>query len=262
MTRARMPVLFVAHGNPMNALGRTRFARFLAQWGPALPRPRAVLVISAHWERPSLRVTAAPQPETIHDFYGFPQELFAVRYPAPGDPGLAARVAELLAGAGLAVGAEPARGLDHGAWSPLRLLFPDADVPVVELSLLTGDDFTRHVAVGRPLAPLRDEGVLIVASGNLVHNLAAADLRREDAPAAAWSTAFDAWVKERLEAWDVDALAAFRLAGPHGGMAHPTSEHFTPLLVACGAADPRPAVGFPYEGFEHGTLSLRCVRMD
>jgi len=262
MTAERQPVCFTAHGNPMNALGRTAFARFLVRWGPELPRPRALLLVSAHWEQPRLRVTAAERPDTIHDFYGFPSELYALRYPAPGDPDLARRVQALLREARIEASLDPSRGLDHGAWAPLLGLFPAAELPVVQLSLLAGVPFQRHLEVGRSLAPLRDEGVRILGSGNLVHNLARADLAEVDVPPAAWAVAFDEWVKQRLDGWELADLAAFTELTPDGRKAHPTPEHYLPLLVACGAADPRPRVSYPYEGFEHGTLSLRCVRMD
>jgi 4,5-DOPA dioxygenase extradiol len=258
----RQPICFTAHGNPMNALGRTAFARFLIRWGADLPRPRALLVVSAHWEQARLQVTAAERPETIHGFYGFPQELYGLSYPAPGDPALAKRVQARLRGAGMEASLDPTRGLDHGAWAPLRGLVPAADLPVVQLSLLAGVPFPRHLEVGRALAPLRDEGVLILGSGNLVHNLATADLGQADLPPVAWAVAFDDWVRHGLDTWDLAALAEFAERAPYGGQAHPTAEHYLPLLVACGAADPRPRVSYPYEGFEHGSLSLRCVRMD
>lgn len=262
MTAERLPVCFTAHGNPMNALGRTAFARFLSSWGRDLPRPRALLLVSAHWEARSLLVTAAERPETIHDFSGFPRELYALSYPSPGDPTLARRIRELLARAGFDAALDASRGLDHGAWAPLLGLFPGADLPVVQLSLLAGAPFARHLEVGRALAPLRQQGILILGSGNLVHNLATADLAHEDRPPAAWTVAFDDWVRQRLDAWDLAALAAFQEAAPHGRRAHPTAEHYLPLLVTCGAADPKPRLSYPYQGFEHGTLSLRCVRMD
>ncbi len=258
---ALSPVLFVAHGNPMNALGRTQFGRFLAEWGRTLPRPPAILAVSAHWERNALAVTSSARPRTIHDFSGFPAELYGISYPAPGSPDLAARAIALLEAAGLPTESDPARGLDHGAWSPLRLLFPAADVPVLELSLPAGPPDERHLEVGRAIAPLRAENVLIMGSGNLVHNLALADLSDEILPVAGWAEEFDDWVEERLLAWDLDALADPDTRSPGFLRAHPSPEHYTPLLVTCGAAGARPEVTFPYEGFEHASLSLRCVRM-
>lgn len=260
----RLPVLFSAHGNPVNALGETPFSDCLARWGRSLPRPRALLVVSAHWQMRRLAVTAADQPDTIHDFYGFPPVLFTLDYPAPGDPGLAEEVRLRLLEAGFEATNDLQRGRDHGTWVPLRLLYPEADLPVLQLSLLFGAPPARHIEMGRVLAPLREEGVLIVGSGNVVHNTAAVDLRRRDLPVAPWAVEFDAWVKGRLDAWDLEALAAFPQRAPHAARAHLTSEHFEPLLVACGAADgeTRPRVQHVFEGFEHGTLSMRCVQFD
>lgn len=256
-----MPAVFTAHGNPMNALGGTLFARFLGTWGPSLPRPKAILGVSAHWERARLAVTAGERPGTIHDFYGFPEDLYRLDYPAAGSPALAARVRELLLQAGLGCDLELARGLDHGLWSPLLHLFPGVDVPVVQLSLPLGTSLASHLDVGRALAPLRMEGVLVLGSGNLVHNLRTADLRHRDRDVAAWARGFDDWVAARLVAWDLDALASPWFAGPEGRLAHPTLEHYAPLLVVCGAAREPAAVSFPFEGFEHGTLSMRCVQI-
>lgn len=257
-----MPVVFTAHGNPMNALGGTPFASFLGVWGQSLPLPRAILCVSAHWERSRLAVTAGERPDTVHDFYGFPEDLYRLRYPAPGSLALAARVRELLVGSGLGCDLEPGRGLDHGAWSPLLHLFPAADVPVVQLSLPLGAFMASHLEIGNALAPLRMEGVLVLGSGNLVHNLHAADLRHRDRDVAAWASRFDDWVAARLAAWDLDALASPWFAGPDGRLAHPTLEHYAPLLVVCGAAPEPSTVSFPFEGFEHGTLSMRCVQME
>lgn len=259
----RMPVVFSAHGSPMNALGGTPFAEFLGAWGRALPRPRALLVISAHWQAPRLGLTGAARPETLHDFHGFPPALFALRYPAPGDAALAEDVRARLARAGFEAHCDPRRGLDHGVWAPLLFLYPAADVPVVQLALPLGGPLTGHPEIGRALRPLRDDGVLIVGSGNLTHNLASADLRAREGPVAPWAAAFDGWVAERLEHWDLEALAQLERQ-PLGQLAHPTSEHYEPLLVACGAADgPRPpCVRHVFVGFEHGTLSLRSVQFD
>ena len=256
------PVVFTAHGNPMNALGGTPFAAFLGEWGQSLPLPRAVLCVSAHWERPRLAVTAGERPDTVHDFYGFPEDLYRLRYPAPGSPALAVRVRELLVASGQGCNLEPGRGLDHGAWSPLLHLFPRADVPVVQLSLPLGASMASHLEIGKALAPLRMEGVLVLGSGNLVHNLRTADLRHRDRDVAEWARRFDEWVATRLAVWDLDALASPWFAMPDGRLAHPSLEHYAPLLVACGAAGAGPAVSFPFEGFEHGTLSMRCVQMD
>jgi len=256
-----LPVLFTAHGNPLNALPGTPFGRFLGEWGRTLPRPTAVLCVSAHWETPGLAVTAGELPPTLHDFWGFPEELYRLRYPAPGTPALAARVGQLLGGAGFPCGLDASRGFDHGAWAPLRHLFPEADVPVVQLSLPEDLPLASLLDVGAALAPLRAEGVLLLGSGNLVHNLALADFPHREAPVPEWAGAFDAWVRDRLLARDSAALAAPWEAGPSGRLAHPTLEHYAPLLVCCGAADGAAEAVFPYEAFEHGTVGMRCVAM-
>src|SRR5262245_54216881 len=187
MTTNRMPVVFSAHGSPMNAAGGTPFARFLGGWSAAWPTPSAVLAVSAHWETPRLAVSTTPRPETIHDFYGFPEALYELRYPAPGAPGPSRRAIDLLAAAGFDVVAAARRGLAPGAWAPLRFVFPGADVPVFQVSLLSGVPLGRLVDVGRALAPLRDEGVLIFGSGNLVHNLRAVDFAHRERPPDAWA---------------------------------------------------------------------------
>ncbi|MCK6682924.1 MAG: dioxygenase [Thermoanaerobaculia bacterium] len=254
-----MPVWFSAHGNPMNALGGTPFATFLSRWGRTVSRPRAILMVSAHWESTRLAVTSSGRPGTIHDFYGFPAELYTLRYPAPGDPELARQLLRLLGDAGLAATADERRGLDHGAWAPLLFVLPEADIPVVQLSLTRPANLHEHLAVGRALSPLRDEDVLIVGSGNIVHNLGAADLSARDLPVERWAEDFDSWVAERLLAWDVEALCR-PWQGPHGRRAHPTLEHYAPLLVVAGAAgSEKPEISFPFATFEHANLSMRCV---
>lgn len=246
----------------MNALRDNAFTRFVSGLAGGLPAPRAILAVSAHWERSPLAVTAAPHPETVHDFWGFPEELYRLRYPAPGSPALAALVLELLGAAGFDTDVDGERGLDHGAWAPLLRLYPKADVPVVQLSLPTDLPLPRLLDVGRALAPLREEGVLILGSGNLVHNLRTVAFEDEQAPTAPWARDFDLWVADRLRSGDLDALAAPRERGPQGRLAHPTLEHYAPLLVTLGAAGAGAAVSFPFEGFEHGTISMRCVRLD
>jgi 4,5-DOPA dioxygenase extradiol len=243
----------------MNALRDNAFTHFLGALAPSLRSPRAILAVSAHWERAPIAVTASPHPVTIHDFWGFPEELHRLRYPAPGSPALAALAIELLAVAGFEPDVDPERGLDHGTWAPLLRLLPAADVPVVQLSLPADLPLSRLPEIGMALAPLRDEGVLVLGSGNLVHNLRSVDFHDERAPVAAWAREFDAWAAERLREGDRDALSSPWERQPHGRLAHPTLEHYAPLLVVLGAAGDG-AVSFPFEGFEHGTISLRCVR--
>ncbi len=221
----RMPALFLGHGSPMNAIEDNEFRRDWRALGQRLPRPRAVLCVSAHWETRGVYATGAAQPETIHDFYGFPQALFDVRYRAPGDQALARRAAEL-AGARL----DPGRGLDHGAWGVLIAMYPDADVPVVQLSLDTSQPGAFHYALAKKLAPLRDEGILVIGSGNIVHNLGV--WRPGDGRPYDWALRFDAEVRKRIDAGDHQALADYPSLGADARMSVPTPEHYLPLLYA------------------------------
>lgn len=254
-----MPVIFVAHGAPMLALDPVKGAE-LTRWGQSLPTPRAILALSAHWERNEPTLGTLDHTELFYDFSGFPEPLYRMRYPAPGAVELGRRVSKLLEPALGPVGQRPERRLDHGVWVPLRWLFPEATVPVVQLSLPKGDQPEAAWQMGRMLAPLREEGVLILASGVLVHNLSHLDLR-EDAPAPQWGIEFDDWCARALLEWDTPALRNYQTAAPHAKLAHPTPEHFIPLLAAAGAAEPGPhEVRFPVTGFEYGSISRRCVQ--
>jgi 4,5-DOPA dioxygenase extradiol len=257
-TPGRMPVLFVGHGSPMNAIEDNRWSRGFRSLTALLPRPRAVLAVSAHWFVPGTFLTGNPRPETIHDFYGFPEELGRVRYPAPGDPDLARRAVALV-GDGRASTRQD-WGLDHGAWSVLRHLFPEADVPVVQLSIDGRLPPAGHLALGRSLSPLRDEGVLILGSGNATHNLrhAFGAASRGDRSTPSWAREFDEATARALEGHDAGGLAG-ALETEAGKMAHPTPDHYLPLLYVAGAADPADPVRFPIEGFEMGSLSMRAA---
>ena len=250
MPTMRMPVLFAGHGSPMNAIEDNQWSRGFAALARLTGTPRAILCISAHWFVPGTFVTGEERPKTIHDFGGFPEALYEVRYPAPGSAALAARAGQL-------TGATPRTdwGLDHGAWSVLMHTFPDAKVPVVQLSIDHRLSPEEHLALGRKLAPLRDEGVLIAGSGNITHNLRHAFTRR-DFPA--WAANFDAAAAEALKRADGDALAKL-LSTDDGRRAHPTPDHYLPLLYAAGAASPGDQVSFPIEGFDLGSLSMRSV---
>ena len=252
----RMPALFLGHGSPMNALADNAFTQSLARLAEQIPRPAAVLVVSAHWLTPhETRVLCAAEPRTIHDFWGFPDELYAVRYPASGQPEVGKAVAEL-------TGAETDTdwGLDHASWTVLRHMYPDADVPVLELSLDVAAPPRSHVELARGLAPLRRRGVLILGSGNIVHNLRAIDW---DSPHGGydWAVDFDLWAKGRLEAGDVDALADYHTQAPEPRRSVPTNDHYLPLLYPMALRETDEAVSFPYEGMEMGSLSMRCVRV-
>jgi 4,5-DOPA dioxygenase extradiol len=255
---ARMPVLFVGHGSPMNAIEDNAWSRGFRDLARLLPRPKAILAISAHWYVAGTFTTANERPETIHDFGGFPEELFRIQYPAPGSADLARRAVAL-------VGEKRAStrtdwGLDHGTWSVLLHLLPAADVPVVQLSIDGRLPPAEHLAIGRALAPLRDEGVLVLGSGNITHNLghAFAAWRRGDRATPDWARAFDEGIAKALAGNDLEHLA-HALDGEAGRRAHPTPDHYLPLLYAAGASGPDDPVRFPITGFDMGSLSMRSV---
>jgi 4,5-DOPA dioxygenase extradiol len=255
---SRMPVLFVGHGTPMNAIQDNVWSRGFRALAELLPRPRAILCVSAHWFVPGTFLTGNERPETIHDFGGFPQALYEMQYPAQGDVALAERVVRLL-------GADRASlrtdwGLDHGTWSVLHYLRPEADCPVVQLSLDEGLPPEEHLVIGKALAPLRDEGILVLGSGNITHNLrhAMGSPRRGETTTPAWARDFDAEVARAAEAHD-GAFLARAVESDAGRMSHPTIDHYLPLLYAVGAADPRDGVRFPITGFDLTSLSMRAV---
>ncbi|MEV0528389.1 class III extradiol ring-cleavage dioxygenase [Streptomyces sp. NPDC050439] len=232
-TQERMPALYLSHGAPPLA-DDALWPEQLRAWSAGLPRPKAILMVSAHWEEAPLALGATEATPLVYDFWGFPEHYYQVTYAAPGAPQLADSVRKLLRGAGTPVQDIPDRGLDHGAYVPLVEMYPDADVPVLQISLPTLDP-RRLLDIGRKLAPLRDEGVLIVGSGFFTHNLAA--LRQLDRGVPSWSVEFDAWGHEALDAGDIDGLLDFRHKSPAGELAHPRTEHFAPLFVTLGAAE-------------------------
>lgn len=253
----RLPTLFISHGSPMLAIVDSPARRFLLELGARLPRPKAILVASAHWE--SLggpAVSLAAHPDTIHDFGGFPAELFAIQYPAPGAPEVAARAAALLEQAGYAVRRSPDRGLDHGAWVPLRLMYPDADIPVTQVSVLHGATPAEHEKMGRALSALRDEGVLIVGSGSLTHNLYELRGNAIDAPAPPWVSDFGDWMKAMLHDNQRAALLDYRRQAPSAARNHPTEEHLLPLFVVMGAAGEGAQAEQMHASVEYGVLAM------
>jgi 4,5-DOPA dioxygenase extradiol len=254
-----MPALFFGHGNPMNALVRNLWTEGWATIGSAYPPPRAIVSVSAHWYVPATLVTAMQMPRTIHDFGGFPRALHEVEYPAPGDPALAHRMRDLLAP--LSVGLDEHWGLDHGTWSVLRHVVPDADVPVVQLSIDETQPATFHYEIAARLASLRDEGVLVIGSGNLVHNLHAYAWGRDDAEPLDWALRFEARARELLLAREHEPLIDYASLGRDAMLAVPTPDHYLPLLYVIALQRDGDDVTFPVEGFDGGSVSMLTVRV-
>lgn len=256
------PSLFISHGSPMTALQPGATGERLAELAAALPRPSAIVVASAHWLARSPHVGGAAQPATMHDFGGFPAPLYQLRYPAPGQPEIAAEAARLLTDAGLTATVDSTRALDHGVWVPLRLLVPQADIPVVPLSIQPGLGPAHQLAVGRALAPLREQGVLVIGSGSITHNLhdlgAGYSAERE----APYVRPFIQWIEQRLAAGDIDALLDYRRQAPFAERAHPTDEHLLPLFVALGAAGDGARAQRLDAGIDLGILAMDIYRFD
>jgi 4,5-DOPA dioxygenase extradiol len=250
----KMPVLFVGHGSPMNAIEHNAFTETLGGLSARLPRPKAVCVVSAHWVTTGARVLSSAHPKTIHDFYGFPRPLYEVQYPAPGAPDEAKEVAR-----DPEIVPDDQWGLDHGSWSVLRHMYPQADVPAFQLSLDDRRSFKEHLELGHEIQSLRERGVLILGSGNIVHNLSRMDW---DNPSGAydWAVEFDAKVKEAVEAHDANSLAQPQQWGEALlATAHPSVEHYLPLLYCMGSTDERDRVSYPYEGFDFASISMRMI---
>lgn len=254
-----MPTIFFGHGNPMNALLANNYTRSWAVIGKEIPRPKAVLCVSAHWYVPGLAVTAMDAPRTIHDFGGFPPELHQVKYPAPGAPSLAIRLQTLLAP--LSVSRDERWGLDHGTWSVLFHVFPQADVPVVQLSLDKTQPAAFHYEVGKLLAPLRDEGVLIIGSGNLVHNLHTYAWGRHEVEPYDWAVRFEQRARELMLAGDDGPLIAYESMGRDALLSIPTPEHYLPLLYVLALRRAGEPISFPVEGVDGGSVSMLTVRV-
>ena len=245
-----MPTIFVSHGSPSLILDDVPARAFLASLGQLLPKPKAIVAVSAHWDTDVPAVSLARKPETIHDFYGFPEPLYRLRYAAPGAPELAERVAKLTGAAH-----DPHRGLDHGAWVPAMLGWPAADIPIFQLSVQPAETPAHHIALGRKLASLREEGILVMGSGSATHNLRAL-VRSGDCEPEPWAQGFDDWLAETLEKGDEASLADYRARAPHAREAHPTDEHFLPLHVAYGAAGEGAHGRALHRSFTLGNLSM------
>lgn len=252
-----LPTFFISHGSPMLALQDSPARQFLQQLGQSLLRPTAIVVASAHWEMPgATAVSLAAQPGTIHDFGGFPAALYAVNYPAPGAPALAEQIVALLEAAQLKVTRNEERGLDHGAWVPLRLMFPNADIPVVQVALMHGAGPNEHERLGAALSPLREQGVLIIGSGSLTHNLQEFRGLNIDAPVPSWVSDFGDWMHTTLHDAAFEALRDYRQQAPFAARNHPTEEHLLPLFVALGAGGIGARAQRIHTSHQHGVLAM------
>lgn len=247
--KPKMPVVYLSHGSPMQAVRKDDYGRALRKMGENLPTPKAIVILSAHWvEDTPIRVTAGEKPELIYDFFNFPDELYQLKYPSPGHPDLAMDVAMRLKGV------TEDRGLDHGAWVPMLLAYPAADIPVIEVTIPWPRTPTELLEMGRTLAPLREQGILLVGSGGIVHNLS------PDGEPAEWGREFDGWVRSVLERRDVEALLDYEKRAPHADYAVPTTEHFDPIFFVVGAAEGGRVTDL-YEGFRGAHLSMRCFAL-
>jgi 4,5-DOPA dioxygenase extradiol len=254
-----LPAIFFGHGNPLNAVLENRYTAAWRQIGTEVSRPKAILSISAHWFVPGTGVTISTSPRTIHDFGGFPQELYQVQYPAPGDPALARRVQNMLKP--LPVGFDDSWGLDHGTWSVLRHVYPGADVPVVQLSIDEAQPASVHFEIGRRLAPLRAEGILIVGSGNLVHNLHAYAWGRHMPDPYDWAIRFEEEAKQMMIAGEYKPLIDYESLGPEAMLSIPTPDHYLPLLYVIGSRQEGEAITFPIEGVDGGSISMLTAKV-
>ena len=254
-----LPTIFFGHGNPLNALMDNEYTRAWRRIGGSLPRPTAVLSISAHWFVPGTGVTIGTSPRTIHDFGGFPQELYRVRYPAPGSPTLARRVRDLLAP--IPVTLDETWGLDHGTWPVLHHVYPAADIPVVQLSIDESRPASFHLEIGRRLAALRDEGILIVGSGNIVHNLHAYAWGRHAAEAYDWAVRFEERARGMMIAGEIAPLVSYEKLGVEAQLSIPTPDHYLPLLYVLGTRQEGEPVSFPVQGVDGGSISMLAVRV-
>ena len=255
-----MPSLFIAHGAPSLALEENVYTEFLQKLGQELPKPKAIVLFSAHWESTTQLVSSVANYETIYDFGGFQPELYQIKYPAQGQAETTAEVERLFAEAGIPVQTDDVRGLDHGAWVVLRLLYPDADIPVIALSVnryLTGE---QQYQVGQALASLREQDILVIGSGGTVHNLRR--LNWESNGVDPWASEFDNWLHDKLVSWDTESLFSYDTLAPSAQAAVPTPEHFVPLLLAMGAGDQNKRASLLFKAYQYGNLSLSCWKFD
>jgi len=251
----KQPAIFVSHGSPMTVLEKGPYAQALAEFGRSVD-PKAVVVISAHWEEPGIRIAAAAHPQLIYDFGGFPPELYEIKYDAPGSPELAAQVSAELKQNGFEAGLDERRGWDHGVWVPLRLMFPEARVPILEISLPMRWTPQKLFNVGQALSRFRSRGVLVMGSGGIVHNLRLMNWRDKDAPVDSWAREFQEWVKARIERRDFETLFEYEKRAPHASRAVPTPEHFAALFPVVGVAGQYARIVPIFDGIEHRNMSM------
>lgn len=254
-----LPAIFFGHGNPMNAISSNAYTRAWTRIGETVPKPKAILSISAHWFVPETGVTISTSPRTIHDFGGFPRELFQVQYPAPGDPALARRVQRLLAPQEVKL--DNSWGLDHGTWSVLRHVYPDADIPIVQLSVDESQPAAFHFEIGRKLAPLREDGILIIGSGNLVHNLHTYAWGRQSPEPYDWAIRFENRAKEMMLAGEYKPLIRYETLGPEALLSIPTPDHYLPMLYVLATRQEHETITFPVEGVDGGSISMLTARV-
>lgn len=256
MPPSPLPALFLSHGSPMLAIEASPAGHFLDGLGATIARPHAIVVASAHFVTDRPMLGGNPRPHTVHDFGGFPESLNAIRYPAPGHPALATKLSEQIAAAGFPVKIREGHGLDHGVWVPLRRMYPSADMPVVPLSIQPNADAVAHYRLGRALAGLREQGVLVIGSGGFVHNLGELAWGQIDAPMPDWAREFRDWMRDRILAGDLHALLDWERLAPHARHAHPTTEHLMPLFVALGAAGDGGEARHLHDSHKYGSLAL------
>lgn len=256
---AQMPALFLGHGNPMNALADNGYTRGWHRLGQSIPRPKAIVCVSAHWYRPGTAVTVNESPRTIHDFGGFPPELYRLQYPAPGDPEFARRLKRMLSP--LEVQADDAWGLDHGTWAVLCHLYPAADIPVLQLSIDETQPAQFHYQLGKRLAPLREEGILVVGSGNLVHNLHTYAWGRHLPEPYDWAVRFEQKARELMLAGEHTGLVEYEMLGEDAHLCIPTPDHYLPLLYVLGTRQEGESITFPVEGVDGGSISMLTVQV-
>lgn len=255
-----MPALFIGHGSPMNAMADNEYTRALNKLGETIQKPKAILMISAHWETKGTFITGMEKPKTIHDFYGFPKELYSIQYNAPGSPEIANQIIEKLQKTKIQLDTHE-WGLDHGTWAVLKHIFPQADIPTLQLSLDMSKPLSYHFDLGKELRFLREKGVMIMGSGNIVHNLSQINWDI-NSPPHKWTKDFDSWVKDKLESRDFLSLLDKALTLPEGKLSIPTIEHYLPLLYILGASHENDKLTFDYEGFQNASMSMRSLRFD